>query len=76
MCEIDTAGTTFALLMALTNLAVSLSMVVGGTIYEILSDWRNPTFAFQVLVALGALSTSVCWFLLPAIRRHCAPNLG
>jgi Na+/melibiose symporter-like transporter len=74
VCEVDTAGTTFALLMALTNLAVSLSMDLGGRIYDQLADWKNATIAFQVLVGIGAIFTSLCWFLVPTIRRHCQPK--
>jgi Na+/melibiose symporter-like transporter len=71
VCERDTAGTTFALLMSLTNLSVSCSMYVGGPIYERVAAARNHTLAFEVVVALGALSTACCWFLMPWIRRHC-----
>jgi Na+/melibiose symporter-like transporter len=74
VCDLVTAGTTFALLMALTNLAVSLSMVVGGSLYERLAGWRGYPFAFQVLVGVGALFTCFCWFLVPVIRRHCVPK--
>jgi Na+/melibiose symporter-like transporter len=71
VCERDTAGTTFALLMALTNLSVSISMYVGGSIYERIVTARSAPVAFDVVVALGALSTACCWLLVPWIRRHC-----
>jgi hypothetical protein len=71
VCDLLTAGTTFALLMSLTNLAVSLSMALGGAIYVELADWTDHPFAFRVLVGIGALFTSCCWLLVPAIRRCC-----
>jgi MFS family permease len=70
-CELLTAGTTFALLMSLTNLAVSLSMGLGGTIYVRLAEWHDHTFAFHVLVGIGALFTCCCWLLVPMIHRYC-----
>jgi hypothetical protein len=69
VCELQTAGTTFALLMSLTNLAVSLSMIVGGRIYERLAAGTDHSFAFHTLVGLGALFTSFCWLLVPVIVR-------
>jgi MFS family permease len=73
LCDLSTAGTTFALLIALTNLAVSLSMVLGGKIYKELAEWKDHTYAFHVLVGIGALSTCCCWFLVPVIRRYYEP---
>jgi MFS family permease len=73
VCEVETAGTTFALLMSLTNFAVALSWTLGGFIYEQLAEWKGYTFAFQVLVGIGALSTCFCWLLVPLIRRYCVP---
>jgi predicted MFS family arabinose efflux permease len=72
VCEIETAGTTFALLMALSNFSTGLGTWLGGHIYETLADWQDYLWAFNFVVGLGALSTSCCWFLLPTIRRHCA----
>jgi Na+/melibiose symporter-like transporter len=71
VCDLLTAGTTFALLMSLTNLAVSLSMGLGGTIYVRLAERHEHTFAFHVLVGIGALFTGCCWLLVPVIRRYC-----
>jgi MFS family permease len=73
VCEVETAGTTFALLMSLTNLAVSLAMILGGWAYDRLGMWQGPALAFHLLVGIGAISTSFCWFLVPAIRRHYEP---
>jgi Na+/melibiose symporter-like transporter len=69
VCRPQTAGTTFALLMSLTNLSASLSQGVGGSFYDTLAGWWGYASAFHTLVALGALFTSACWFLLPALTR-------
>jgi Na+/melibiose symporter-like transporter len=74
LCELETAGTTFALLMALTNLSVSMSIYFGGWLYDRLAGDSYFTFAFQAVVAIGALSTGCCWLLMPWIRRNCFPK--
>jgi len=74
-CPPHAAGTTFATLMALSNLSVSLSTWVGGQGFAILEEWWGSTRAFQTLVGIGALFTALCWFLLPKLRRY-PPNLG
>ena len=71
VCEIETAGTTFALLMSLSNFAVGLSTSLGGHIYD---GWRTDehyTYAFNWLVGIGALFTCGCFLLVPTIRRYC-----
>jgi Na+/melibiose symporter-like transporter len=69
ICRPETAGTTFALLMSLTNLSAGLSQGFGGTIYETMAQrWGDP-LAFQLLVAVGALFTAGCWLLLPLLKR-------
>jgi MFS family permease len=73
LCDLVTAGSTFALLMSLSNLSVALSMYIGGGIYEGLGKWKDRTFAFHVLVGIGALFTCCCWFLVPVLRRYCEP---
>jgi MFS family permease len=64
-CPAESAGTTFALLMSLCNLSVSLSQAVGGSWYESLKA-RGYTGqqSFDVLVGVGALFTASCWLLL------------
>jgi MFS family permease len=74
VCEIETAGTTFALLMALSNFAVSLSMYAGGHIYDAVAARTSYTFAFNTVVGIGAFFTACCLVLVPAIRRHCRPG--
>jgi MFS family permease len=63
-CTAETAGTTFAILMSLCNLSVSLSVGLGGTAYEQLNAWQGPDRAFQVLVLIGAVFTAGCWPLM------------
>jgi len=69
VCPLAAAGTTFALLMSVSNISLSLSTAMGGHLYERWSiQWGSPV-AFNLLVALGALFTSACWLLLPLINR-------
>jgi Na+/melibiose symporter-like transporter len=68
-CKPETAGTTFALLMSLSNLSVALSQGLGGTIYDVAVSRWGYTSAFQMLVAGGALATAACWLLVPALNR-------
>lgn len=63
-CTAETAGTTFAILMSLCNLSVSLSTGAGGTLSETLDAQLGPERGFQVLVAVGALFTAGCWPLM------------
>ena len=69
VCRPGTAGTTFALLMALTNLSAALSQGFGGSIYEAMAQRWGYASAFQILVALGAFSTALCWLLLPFLNQ-------
>lgn len=73
VCPPEAAGTTFALLMALTNLSTSVATVLGGSLYERWSTQWGPHRAFHVLVGCGAAFTAGCWLLVPILRRH-APH--
>jgi MFS family permease len=67
-CPIGSAGTTFALVMALSNLGTSTSSWVGGYLYEDgIARWGEFT-AFHVLVGIGALFTAGCWLVVPLLR--------
>lgn len=68
-CPPAAAGTTFALLMALSNLSMSLSTAIGGSLYDYWSERWNPKTAFNLLVAAGALSTCACWLIVPFMLR-------
>ena len=69
LCRPETAGTTFALLMSLTNLGAALAQGVGGTIYEAMAERWGYAPAFQLLVTAGALFTAGCWTLMPILGR-------
>jgi Na+/melibiose symporter-like transporter len=69
ICRPRTAGTTFALLMSLTNISTALSQGLGGMIYEALVERWGQSSAFEGLVAAGALSTAGCWLLMPFLKR-------
>ncbi len=69
-CDENSAGTTFALLMALSNLGASLSGWVGGHWYDWLAmTLGNHHAAYHLLVGSGAICTAACWFLVPLMRR-------
>lgn len=63
-CPSSAAGTTFALLMALSNLAVSLSTAAGGAMYDAWRSAYDAEGAFQMLVLAGAGSTALCWIVV------------
>jgi predicted MFS family arabinose efflux permease len=69
ICRPETAGTTFALLMSLSNLSAALSQGFGGSIYEAMATRWGTGSAFQLLVAIGALFTAGCWLLMPILNR-------
>jgi len=74
VCPAETAGTTFALLMALQNIGMSSSIAVGGWLYGAgLERWGART-SFNVLVGVGALMTALCWLLVPWLRRQAASS--
>jgi MFS family permease len=67
ICPPRTAGTVFALLMALTNAGMTLSTLVGGYVYSISRPWWGARTAFNAMVLVGALTTAACWFLIPVL---------
>jgi MFS family permease len=70
VCPPEVAGTVFAILMALSNLATSLSTSLGGYLYELGLGLWGPRLAFNALVAMGAAATACCWFLVPVLSRY------
>lgn len=72
VCPPETAGTTFALLMAISNLSYSLSASLGGSIYQSVAMQLDETRAFQCLVGLGAASTACCWLVVPLLTGYVA----
>jgi len=73
-CPPEAAGTVFATLMALENLAASLSISLGGVCYEAGADRWGARGSFLALVALGSAFTAGCWFLLPWLPRERKPS--
>lgn len=69
-CPPRVAGTTFALLMSLSNFSVAISGALGGILYEAMSASLGVETAFRALVCVGALFTSACWLLVPWLRRQ------
>jgi predicted MFS family arabinose efflux permease len=69
ICLPATAGTTFAALMAVSNLGMACSLATGGWLYDRWSQQWNPIWAFRLLVILGTATTALCWLLIPALVR-------
>ena len=68
-CKAESAGTTFAALMAISNIGVLLGIWLGGNWYDWLADQlQSVPAAYSLLVVLGALSTAACWLLVPAMK--------
>jgi predicted MFS family arabinose efflux permease len=74
-CPPRVAGTTFALLMSVSNLSLATSGALGGQLYDLLAEGFGVDAAFRALVVLGALATALCWLLAPWLRRQ-ARTLG
>jgi len=69
VCPPRVAATLFALVMALSNLSLSLADGAGGFLYDLVTPLWGPRAAFNLLVGLGAAFTAVCWVLVPVFRR-------
>ena len=67
-CPPEAAGSVFATLMALENLAAALSIGLGGWAYERGAGLWGPVASFRVLVGVGAAFTAASWLFLPLIR--------
>lgn len=64
------AATIFASMMALSNVATSISEAVGGEIYQLLMPDVQPSLAYNVVVGVSVLMPALCWLILPSIRRE------
>jgi hypothetical protein len=71
-CPPEVAGTAFATLMALENLATALATALGGDWYQRGIRLWGPHGSFRVLLGVGATFTAACWLLVPWLP----PNLG
>ncbi|HEY5646075.1 MAG TPA: MFS transporter [Pseudomonadales bacterium] len=66
---IGVAATLFALIMALTNFAASLSEALGGHLYEFLQTGMSELAAYRWVVLLSMLFAASCWLVVPSLRR-------
>jgi predicted MFS family arabinose efflux permease len=70
ICHVETAGTTFAILMAVSNLSIVLSAALGGIAFDRVAVGNGPVEAFRWLVVVGSGLTACCWFLVPWLRER------
>jgi Na+/melibiose symporter-like transporter len=69
ICPVSIAASIFALLMAVSNVGLSLSHLFGGYLYELGATWWDRPTSFRVLVGIGAFTTACCWALVPWLRH-------
>jgi predicted MFS family arabinose efflux permease len=71
ICPLQSAGTMFALLMAITNTGSSAGIYLGGGWYDgLVAHFHGDRhFAFHTLVCIGATFTAGCWLLVPLLKR-------
>jgi len=67
LIPVEVAATMFALVMAVTNLASSISEAVGGYLYEYLGSGNS---AFDAVVVLSIGFAASCWMLMPRLKRE------
>jgi len=60
-CPDESEGTAYTLLMSLWNFANTPGVILGGWLWD-------RGIQFSVIVSLSALSTAVCWFLIPLLK--------
>jgi len=69
ICPTESAGTIFALLMAISNTGQTLGIYAGGTWYDSLAaSFGSRHVAFDLLVVTGAAFTAGCWLLVPVMK--------
>jgi hypothetical protein len=73
-CPPEVAGTAFATLMALENLATTLATGLGGDWYQRGIRLWGPHGSFRVLLVVGAAFTAACWLLVPLLPRDLGPD--
>lgn len=64
------AATVFALIMALTNFAASISEAFGGLLYDRLIPVIGEPAAYRWVVVLSMAFAAGCWLLVPRLRRE------
>jgi hypothetical protein len=65
LVPVEVAATLFALIMALTNLAASVSEAMGGYLYD---RFHAGTVAFDWVVLASTVIVAVCWALMPRLK--------
>ena len=70
MCPATIAGSMFAMLMSVSNLAIILSTILGGWLYETFASQGGPEFAYAIVVLIGSATTALCWCLVPWFRHR------
>ncbi len=71
LCPPTIAGSMFAMLMSVANLAIIASTILGGWLYEIFSTQGGPEYSYTVVVLIGSATTALCWCLVPWFRGPC-----
>jgi hypothetical protein len=71
VCPTESAGTMFALLMAVSNSGESCAIFLGGDWYERLAAQLGGSrhAAFDALVLIAAAFTAGCWLIVPLLKR-------
>jgi MFS family permease len=69
LVPLRTAATLFASIMALTNIAASLSEGLGGWLFEIWSASHGATSAYRYTVLLSSLFAATCWLFVGRLKR-------
>jgi MFS family permease len=69
-CPIATAGTLFALFMALCNTSSALTTWLGGTLYQAAGERWGYDTGFEVVVGLGGLFCACSWVAIRLIPAH------
>jgi MFS family permease len=70
LCPPRYAGTVFALLMGVSNGADALASFLGGSLHDRLTPLWGARSAYALLVALGALTTVLAWWLATRMTLH------
>jgi predicted MFS family arabinose efflux permease len=70
VCPLKAAGTTFALLMGLTNMSLLAANFLGTQLYGVLTTcaW-DPTTVFNLLALIAALTNAACWLVVPLVKK-------
>ena len=58
--------------MAVSNLGISLSAIVGGSVYDYGLTLFSTRTTFDGLVAVGATTTALAWFIVPWLMEGVA----